>query len=114
MENSVKKVFACKCGKTSVFEFASELDVEDVTISANCSSCGANIMITMSALMKKKAEAASTPASTTDAASSTDKDSSTSSDSGTVDDAVMKEDEHVSYDSMSHENVNQAINDLFG
>ena len=36
-------------------EFASELDVEDVTISANCASCGANVMITMSALMKKAA-----------------------------------------------------------
>lgn len=112
MENSVKKTFACKCGKTSVFEFASELDVEDVTISANCSSCGANVMITLSALMKKKSETAG--ANSSQAGSSPSSESSASSDSGNIDDAVTKEEEHVSYDSMSNENVNQAINDLFG
>lgn len=114
MENSVKKIFTCKCGKTSVFEFASELDVEDVTINASCASCGANIMITMSALMKKKSEAADAKSSEATSSSAKEGSTSSSSESGNIDENVMKEDEHVSYDSMSHENVNQAITDLFG
>lgn len=107
MENSVKKMFSCKCGKSSVFEFASELEIEDVTISASCPSCGANVMITMSAIMKKKAEA-SAPAAN---ASS---ESAAPSSSGAVDEDAMKDTESVTYDSVANENVNQAINDLFG
>ncbi len=44
----VKKVVACKCGKNFNFEFSSDMEVEDVTISSKCTACGNGIFIAIS------------------------------------------------------------------
>lgn len=96
MENGIKKIFSCKCGRNSLFEFASELEVEDITISARCPGCGTSVMITLSSMLKKSERPASI------------------SEGEKLDEGILSESESVSYESISNENVNEAIRELFG
>ncbi len=50
---AMKKVFTCKCGQTSSFEFNTDLSLDDVTISARCPSCSMQVMITLSGALEK-------------------------------------------------------------
>ncbi len=46
----VKKSVSCKCGKSFYFEFASDMEVEDLTVSSRCSSCGNGLYISVSSM----------------------------------------------------------------
>lgn len=47
---SLKKYVPCKCGANNSFSFDSDMNVEDITLSARCNMCGANIHVSVSAL----------------------------------------------------------------
>ena len=48
---SLKKYVPCKCGASNSFDFSSDMQIEDLTLSARCTSCGASVCITISALL---------------------------------------------------------------
>ncbi|MCX6769582.1 MAG: hypothetical protein NT051_02770 [Candidatus Micrarchaeota archaeon] len=48
---SLKKYIPCKCGANNSFDFSSDMQVEDITVNARCSACGASIAISVSALL---------------------------------------------------------------
>ncbi len=61
---SLKKYIPCKCGVNNSFEFNSDMNIEDLTLSARCPSCGANVTISISALLSQQPaqQPAATPA----------------------------------------------------
>jgi hypothetical protein len=98
----VKKLVNCRCGKSSLFEINTELNVEDVTIFGTCPACGANIQVTMSALLKEQGQQAQQ--------SSTSQEQSSSNSLEHMSD----EDVHgVDYSSMRDENFEAAVNEIF-
>ena len=48
---SLKKYIPCKCGANNSFDFNSDMQIEDITVSARCGACGASIAISVSALL---------------------------------------------------------------
>ena len=48
---SLKKYVACKCGANSSFDFSSDMQIEDLTVSGRCPSCGASIHVSVSSLL---------------------------------------------------------------
>jgi hypothetical protein len=59
---SLKKYIPCKCGANNSFEFNSDMNIEDLTLSARCPSCGASVTISVSALLSQQpAQAAAAP-----------------------------------------------------
>jgi len=48
---SLKKYVLCKCGASNSFDFSSDMQVEDITVSARCQSCGATVHVSISALL---------------------------------------------------------------
>lgn len=98
---NVKKLFSCKCGKSSALEVISELNMEDVTVSASCPSCGMAMHITMSAMMGNSS--ATTSPSTNE---NTSPSESQSADESDID--------HAEYASVGDENVEAAVKNLFG
>jgi transcription elongation factor Elf1 len=48
---SLKKYVACKCGQNNSFDFTSDMAIEDIAVTARCSSCGATIHISVSAML---------------------------------------------------------------
>jgi len=59
---SLKKVIACKCGASNSFDFNSDMPIEDITVSARCSYCGAAIHVSVSSLLSPSQPAVSAPA----------------------------------------------------
>lgn len=60
---SLKKCIPCKCGANNSFDFNSDMNIEDLTLCARCPSCGANVTISISALLSQQpAQAAAAPA----------------------------------------------------
>ena len=94
---SFKKYFSCKCGSNSSFEFNSDMSVEEITVSARCPSCNANIHVSVSALLSSP----STPASP----------SAISLETPAV--QAVSEMEKSQNDKETRENVEQAVRDLF-
>lgn len=47
---NVRKGVLCRCGITCMFELSTDMAVDDITISGRCPSCGASLQITLSAL----------------------------------------------------------------
>lgn len=52
MATNIRKVIPCKCGLQNTFNFETELDVEDVSITGKCPSCGSVVHVSISALLK--------------------------------------------------------------
>ncbi|MEM2137989.1 MAG: hypothetical protein QW568_02785 [Candidatus Anstonellaceae archaeon] len=48
---SLRKIVACKCGQNNSFDFSSDMAVEDIAVTARCSSCSATIHVSVSALL---------------------------------------------------------------
>lgn len=48
---SLKKYINCKCGANNSFDFSSDLNIDDITVSARCPACGASVAISVSALI---------------------------------------------------------------
>src|SRR3989338_4736773 len=48
---SIKKYVPCKCGASNSFDFSSDMQVEDLTVSAKCPSCGSLVQISISSLL---------------------------------------------------------------
>lgn len=48
---SLKKIVACKCGQNNSFDFSSDMAVEDIAVTARCSSCSATIHVSVSAML---------------------------------------------------------------
>lgn len=48
---SLKKYVSCKCGANNSFSFDSDMNVEDIAVSARCSACGANIHVSVSSML---------------------------------------------------------------
>ncbi len=48
---SLKKYVLCKCGASNFFDFSSDMPIEEITVSARCSSCGATVHVSVSALL---------------------------------------------------------------
>jgi hypothetical protein len=94
---NLKKLFSCKCGKAHAFEISSELNLEDVTVSGNCTSCGMAMHITMSAMMGGSAVPSS---------------------AGGAESAIEPVEDHgieqAEYASVGDENVEAAVKNLFG
>jgi len=97
---SLKKYVLCKCGASNSFDFSSDMQIEDIAISARCSSCGSTIHIGVSALL-------SSPSAPFQEASP----------STGAQQAAQEAHEPSMLDNMSEEtkeNVEQAVRDLFG
>ena len=58
---SLKKYVACKCGSNNSFSFDSDMNVEDISVSARCNSCGATIHVSVSSLLSTPAQQPSSP-----------------------------------------------------
>ncbi|MFA5106103.1 MAG: hypothetical protein WC506_04025 [Candidatus Micrarchaeia archaeon] len=54
----VKKVVSCRCGRNFYFEFSSDMDVEDLTVSSKCPSCGNGLYVTVSSMGSAQSPAA--------------------------------------------------------
>ncbi len=52
MSTNVRKVIPCKCGMQNTFSVDTELDVEDISITGKCPSCGSVVHVSISALLK--------------------------------------------------------------
>lgn len=52
MSTQLRKVIPCKCGVQNTFSVETELDVEDVSITGKCTSCGSVVHVSISALLK--------------------------------------------------------------
>lgn len=52
MSTNVRKVIPCKCGVQNTFNFDSDLDIEDLSITGKCPSCGSVVHVSISALLK--------------------------------------------------------------
>jgi hypothetical protein len=50
---NVRKGILCRCGITCMFELSTDMAVDDITISGRCPSCGSSLQITLSALFGK-------------------------------------------------------------
>lgn len=48
---SLKKYIACKCGANNSFDFSSDMNVEEISVSARCNSCGAAMHVSVSSLL---------------------------------------------------------------
>ncbi len=59
---SLKKYVPCKCGANNSFSFDSDMNVEDITLSARCNMCGATINISISSLLSPPQPTVSAPA----------------------------------------------------
>jgi len=59
----LKKIVSCKCGANSSFSFESDMQVEDITVSARCPACGASIHISVSSLLSPPAQQQAAPQS---------------------------------------------------
>ena len=99
---NVKKLFSCKCGKSHAFEINSELNLEDVTVSANCASCGMAMHITMSAMMGNSG----VPSSPSGEESIIEPVDSSATDEHGI--------ENAEYASVGNENIEAAVKSLFG
>jgi len=100
----VKKLVNCRCGKSSLFEINTELNVEDVTVFGTCPACGANIQVTMSSLLKEQGQQQQ----------SQQQSEQKSESSGNSLEHVSEEDVHgVDYKSMRDENFEAAVNEIF-
>jgi len=101
---SLKKYVLCKCGASSFFNFDSDMAVEEITVSARCSSCGATIHVSVSALLSAPAQQPQSQSP------------GQSGQSG-AQDAIREAHEPSMLDNMdaeTKENVEQAVKDLFG
>jgi hypothetical protein len=96
---NIRKLFSCKCGKSSAFEISSELNLEDVTLSASCPSCLNTVHITLSSMIGNSSPAAPS-----------------SSDSASAESTISEEHgiEQAEYASVGDENVEAAVKNLFG
>lgn len=95
---SLKKYVLCKCGSSNSFDFSSDMQVEDVTVSARCASCSATIHVSISAMLSTPS-APSPPPQQSEAAQ-----------------AVQEAHEPSMLDNLDQEtkeNVEQAVRDLF-
>jgi len=57
---SLKKYVACKCGANNSFDFSSDMNIEDIAVSARCSMCGAGIHVSVSALLSSPSQTSPT------------------------------------------------------
>jgi hypothetical protein len=48
---SLKKYIPCKCGANNSFDFSSEMNIDDLTLTARCPSCGASVCVSVSSLL---------------------------------------------------------------
>ncbi len=55
----VKKIVSCKCGRNFYFEFGSDMEVEDLTVSSKCPSCGNGLYVSVSSMGSSQAPSAS-------------------------------------------------------
>lgn len=58
---SLKKYVPCKCGANNSFDFSSDMNVEDIAVSARCPSCGAGVHVSVSALLSSPSQPVQTP-----------------------------------------------------
>ncbi|MCX6772452.1 MAG: hypothetical protein NTV88_01630 [Candidatus Micrarchaeota archaeon] len=96
---SLKKYIACKCGSNNSFSFDSDMNVEDISVSARCNSCGATVHISVSSLLSSPSlSQPSAPANP-------------SPENPVVAAATEMSQNHM--DAETKENVEQAVRDLF-
>jgi hypothetical protein len=65
---SLKKYIPCKCGANNSFDFSSDMNIDDLTLSARCPSCGASVCISISSLLSSSPLPLPSAPSTPDAA----------------------------------------------
>jgi len=90
---SLKKYVACKCGSNNSFSFDSDMNVEDISVSARCQLCGATIHVSVSSLLSAPSQPStpSTPA---------------------ISEPIITQNQE-QLDRETKENVEQAVRDLF-
>lgn len=58
---SLRKYVPCKCGANNSFSFDSDMNVEDITVSARCNMCAAAIHVSVSSMLSPSQPAAAAP-----------------------------------------------------
>ena len=100
---SLKKYVLCKCGASNSFDFSSDMQVEDITVSARCQSCSATVHVSISAMLSAPSQpAAPSPVSQADQ-SNAQQAAQEASEPSMLD----------NLDQETKENVEQAVRDLF-
>lgn len=98
---TLKKYVLCKCGASNSFDFSSDMQVEDITVSARCQSCLATVHVSISAMLSAPAQPAA-PSPVADQ-SNAQQAAQEASEPSMLD----------NLDSETKENVEQAVRDLF-
>ena len=90
---SLKKYVACKCGSNNSFSFDSDMNVEEISVSARCGMCGATIHVSVSSLLSAPSQPSAPSAPT-------------------ITEPIITQNQEQS-DRETKENVEQAVRDLF-
>ena len=90
---SLKKYVSCKCGANNSFSFDSDMNVEEISVSARCNMCSATIHVSVSSLLSAPSQpsAPSAPA---------------------ISEPIITQNQE-QQDRETKENVEQAVRDLF-
>ncbi len=102
---SVRKTLKCSCGTYMNFTFESDMPVEDLTVSGKCPSCGKTVQISVVSMEGGTATAGG----------------SVQGSGGSVSEALAEEGkgtetlelDNADYESVSNENVESALNEMF-
>lgn len=57
--SKISKTFSCDCGTLNKFEFETDLDIHNISISAKCQSCGRENVISLENFFRKTNDTAS-------------------------------------------------------
>lgn len=93
---SLKKYVACKCGSNNSFSFDSDMNVEEISVSARCSMCGATIHVSVSSLLSAPSQPSAPSSPSTPA----------------ISEPIITQNQE-QQDRETKENVEQAVRDLF-
>ena len=93
---SLKKYVSCKCGASNSFSFDSDMNVEEISISARCPMCGATIHVSVSSLLSAPSQSQAPSSPSTPA----------------ISEPIITQNQE-QQDRETKENVEQAVRDLF-
>ncbi|OIO20744.1 hypothetical protein COV61_02830 [Candidatus Micrarchaeota archaeon CG11_big_fil_rev_8_21_14_0_20_47_5] len=101
---SIRKTLKCSCGTYMNFTFEADMPIEDLTVSGKCPSCGKTVQISVVSMEGGSAAAGGSVQIT-----------------GTVSEALTEEGkgtetlelDNADYESVSNENVESALNEMF-
>ncbi len=115
---SIRKTIKCSCGAYSNFDFNTDMNLEDLTIEGRCPSCGKDMHIS---IVSMGSGSSSSGSGNSSGGSGSSNSSNSFSGNDKLGEAIAEADkkdeygvEEAEYDKVSGENVNKAINEIFG